>query len=272
MLHMASPTESPLLSETEGPAARVLNPHGRAQAILVCEHASRFIPAALNGLGLDDAAARSHAAYDIGAMDLAIDLMGALDAPLVAGRVSRLVYDCNRPPHSPSAMPERVEQIAVPGNRNLSGQDRARRVQDIYDPFRSLLGATLDAAPAPPLVITIHSFTPVWSGAPRAVELGLLHDADDAAARMLLALAQDRTDLRCALNEPYSAADGVTHTLREHAVPRGLPNVMIEVRNDLVDSPAGVVRVSGLLAPLLRDLIVRFADNGNDRKVAGLTS
>lgn len=63
---MMSMTKSPLLGPLEGPAARVLNGRGAAQAVLVCEHASRFIPAALNGLGLSDEAARSHAAWDIG--------------------------------------------------------------------------------------------------------------------------------------------------------------------------------------------------------------
>lgn len=254
MLPMRHETESSLLLPAEAPAARVLNAHGRAPAVLICEHASRFIPAALDGLGLDEAAASSHAAWDIGALDLSVELMGALDAPLVHSRVSRLVYDCNRPPEREDAMPQVSEVFSVPGNMNLTDAQRAQRVRDVYEPFKTLVSSTLDERPEPPVVITIHSFTPVYKGTPRTVELGILHDADDRAAQLMLSHAEG-SGLRVALNEPYSATDGVTHTLREHAVRRGLPNVMIEVRNDLIDTAEGVNRIAGLLTPILHSVI-----------------
>ncbi|WP_425043836.1 N-formylglutamate amidohydrolase [Primorskyibacter sp. S87] len=244
----------PLLDPIESPAARALNTNGKAPALLVCEHASRFIPAALDELGLTATAALSHAAWDIGARDLAIELMGALDAPLVLSRVSRLVYDCNRPPDAKGAIPSRSEAFEVPGNSELTTEERNRRVQEIYNPFQRLLSATLDARPTPPVLITIHSFTPVYHGRRRDVELGILHDADDRAARILLKAASG-SGLKTALNQPYSAADGVTHTLREHGLKRGLPNVMIEIRNDLLDSPGGITRMTGLLAPMLQATI-----------------
>ncbi|WP_108792064.1 N-formylglutamate amidohydrolase [Falsiruegeria mediterranea] len=254
MLHMSAETESPLLSELERPAARALNARGQGQAFLVCEHASRFIPNSLNGLGLSDEAARSHAAWDIGALELSVELMGALDAPLVHSRVSRLVYDCNRPPSAPDAVPAKSERFEVPGNVDLTHAHRTSRVAEVYEPFRDLLSRTLDARPTPSVMITIHSFTPIYRGQPRTVELGILHDSDDRAAQLLLEAAQG-SGLDTALNEPYSATDGVTHTLREHALKRGLPNVMIEVRNDLINSPEGVNRISGLLAPMLAQVV-----------------
>ncbi len=263
MLLMQIEAESSLLSPTEAPAARVLNAHGRAPAVLVCEHASRFIPAALKGLGLDDAAARSHAAWDIGALDVAVELMGALDAPLVQSRVSRLVYDCNRPPEREDSMPARSEVFAVPGNQGLTETQRAQRVRDVYQPFRLALSQTLDARPRPPVLITIHSFTPVYNGKTRAVELGILHDRDDRAAQVMLSHAA-QCDLKVALNEPYSPVDGVTHTLREHGIARGLPNLMIEIRNDLIDTPTGVNRIAGLLAPILTATVESFSEAGQN--------
>ncbi|MCE8555273.1 N-formylglutamate amidohydrolase [Ruegeria pomeroyi] len=261
MLHMSSDAESPMLSAVEGPPARVLNTHGAGRCVLVCEHASRFIPAALSGLGLSPEAARSHAAWDIGAMDLAVELSGALDAPLVYSRVSRLVYDCNRPPERADAMPAQSEIYTIPGNAELSPAQRTQRADAVYHPFRQLLSATLDTRPAPLVLITLHSFTPVYQGRTRSVELGILHDSDDRAARLLLTAAQG-SGLKAALNEPYSATDGVTHTLREHAIARGLPNVMIEVRNDLIDTPSGVNRITGLLAPMLAGMIETLAPAG----------
>lgn len=238
-----------ILGPGEGPAAEVINPAGAAPICLVCEHASSFVPAALDHLGVAPGHRRSHAAWDIGALDLACALSQRLNAPLVVSRVSRLVYDCNRPPEAPGAIPERSEIVEVPGNAGLSAGARAARVAEVYAPFRDLLSATLDRFGAAPALVTIHSFTPVWFGQPRAVELGLLHDSDDRLARAMLARAPDGLDAR--LNAPYSATDGVTHTLRAHAIPRGLQNVMIEVRNDLIADAAGCARMADLLAALL---------------------
>ena len=102
-----------------------------------------------------------------------------------------------------------------------------------------------------PVIITIHSFTPVWHGVPRAVEFGVIHDADPRLARAILVQAQARTDLEAQLNAPYSAADDVTHTLRLHATPYGLPNAMLEIRNDLISTPEAEVAMAERLAPVI---------------------
>lgn len=256
MLHVSTPSDPLILAQDERPAAEVVNPGGRAPICLVCEHASAAIPASLDGLGLAPEGRFSHAAWDIGARSLAVMLSRLLDAPLVASRVSRLVYDCNRPPEAPDAIPERSEVIEIPGNRSLSHQDKARRVEEVYLPFKKCLSETLDGFATPPALVTVHSFTPVWHGRRRDVELGLLHDADDRLARAALDVAPATLDTR--LNAPYSASDGVTHTLREHALPRGLPNVMLEIRNDLISDDTGVARIADLLAAMLS----RALENG----------
>lgn len=264
MLQMISTAATPLLADDEGPAAELLNPHGRSPVILVCEHASNFVPAALDGLGLDDAARVSHAAWDIGALTLARRLNTALDAPLVASRVSRLVYDCNRPPEDAGAVPEKSELIEVPGNRGLGPSELAARTRDVYLPFRNLLSRTIETRALPMSIVTIHSFTPVYFGKKRDVELGILHDRDDRMARMMMRAAPKHSSLRTALNEPYAAIDGVTHTLREHAIPRGLPNVMIEVRNDLLGDDAGIARVATDLTAMLESAISEFGQDETD--------
>ncbi len=101
-----------------------------------------------------------------------------------------------------------------------------------------------------PVVITIHSFTPVYFGKPRAVEFGIIHDADPSLA-VAIHQAALTTPLMAALNEPYSAADDVTHTLRVAATPYGLPNAMLEIRNDLIATPRAVDDMADQLAPVL---------------------
>lgn len=251
-----TPAAPSILADFEGPATRVYNANGHAPIVFVCDHASRFIPSALDGLGLSAEAARSHVSWDIGALDLALEMSAAFDAPLVASRVSRLVYDCNRPPHAPDAMPIRSEVFDIPGNRDLSEADREARICAIYEPFRDCLSGALDTqlarlAGAPVALVTVHSFTPIYHGKPRSVELGLLHDTDPTLATAMMAEAGGTLALNTQLNAPYDAADGVTHTLKEHAIPRGMPNVMLELRNDLIAEPAGVTRTAHGLARLL---------------------
>ncbi len=232
----------------------VINPAGAGDFVLVCEHASHRIPAELNGLGLSDAAARSHIAWDPGALALAREMARALAAPLVATTVSRLVYDCNRPPEAADATPEVSEIYEVPGNRKLSAALRAVRVDAIYRPFRRTLSGVIDARAAAgvsPAVVTVHSFTPVWFGQPRKVQIGVLHDSDTRLADALLQRLHAANGMTIARNQPYGPEDGVTHTLRDQAVPRGLPNVMLEVRNDLIADDAGVSRIADLILPCL---------------------
>jgi predicted N-formylglutamate amidohydrolase len=245
-----------LLAPNEGPVAEVINPAGPARIVLVCEHASAFIPASFSGLGLLPEESLSHAAWDIGALAVAKRLSAMLDAPLVASRVSRLVYDCNRSPSAKDAIPLKSELITTPGNANLSEDARAARVREIYEPFRQLLGDTLSTFPEGlPAIITIHSFTPVFFGQPRSVELGLLHDEDDRLAREMLAAAEGRTSMKAELNAPYGRSDGVMHTLKEHALPRHALNVMIELRNDLIRDGAGVERVASDLADMIESAL-----------------
>lgn len=226
-------------------APRVENPAGCHDVVLVCEHASARIPAEYQDLGLTRADLTSHIAWDPGAFDTAARLSAILDAPLVHSTVSRLVYDCNRPPDAPSAMPVLSEDTPIPGNEGLSAADKESRVVRYYRPFEALLAKTLAGRPGASVMVTVHSFTPVYRGQARAVEIGILHDTDPRLAEALLQVADG---YRIERNEPYGPADGVTHTLRHHAIPRNLMNVMLEIRNDLIATPDQCAKMAETLA------------------------
>lgn len=65
----------------------------QAQVIVVCDHASNHIPAALNGLGLSPEAQVAHIAWDPSALGVSRALSSSLSAPPVAANISRMVYD-----------------------------------------------------------------------------------------------------------------------------------------------------------------------------------
>lgn len=230
------------------------NRAGRGPVVLLCEHASHHIPEHYHELGLDPAYWHSHVAWDPGACAVALKLSHALEAPLVASRVSRLVYDCNRPPEAASAMPERSETIAVPGNFNLTQAQRADRVEAIYRPFCDAVARVLRERAArnvPTVLLTIHSFTPYYHGQARAVEIGILHDVDSRMADAILAQSHRLSHRKIQRNAPYGPEDGVTHSLTLHGIGNGLANVMIEIRNDLLATPDDQDAMAGELLQLV---------------------
>jgi predicted N-formylglutamate amidohydrolase len=254
-----------------GHAAIVVNEGGRSACVLVCEHASRYIPPALDGLGLTGDALTSHIAWDPGAEPVARRLSALLDAPLVLQRYSRLIYDCNRPPEASSAMPEISEVTQIQGNAGLSDADKQQRVRELYEPFHKVVADVLNSRSGgfdEPVFVTIHSFTPVYKGAHRPFELGVLHDQDSRLADALLGEIGSPTDFSARRNEPYGPADGVTHTLNLHCKARGVMNVMLEIRNDVIADEAGQALWADRLAGLISAAAASVRDRIAERVVA----
>ncbi len=233
----------------------IVNPAAQGRVVLVCEHASNVLPPEFGDLGLDAPTLYSHIAWDLGAMAVARLMSAELDAPLIAHRFSRLVYDCNRSPDAHDAIPSSSEHHEIPGNASLSDEARKARTARYYAPFCDALSACLESRAAlEPVLVTVHSFTPVYMGDVRTVEIGVLHDSDARLADAMMAHAQG-CDLDVQCNVPYGPQDGVTFTLTRHALPRGLLNVMIEIRNDLIDTEAGQEKVAKLLVGWLRSAV-----------------
>lgn len=228
------------------------NAAGSSSVVLVCEHASHHIPALFDGLGLPPSDRLSHAVWDPGAFSVALEMSRLLDAPLVSSRVSRLVYDCNRPSSAPDAMPARSEVIDVPGNQDLRARDREARTQSYYQPFFAQLRDVVQRT-TNPIVVTIHSFTPIYHGELRSVEIGVLHDRDLRLADAMMQNAAAHTPVNVQLNQPYGPENGVTHTLKEHAVKYGHLNVMLEIRNDLIETPEQQRFMAAMLAGWIAD-------------------
>lgn len=224
-----------LLAPDEGAAVEVHN--GSGPFVLVCEHASNRLPRALGDLGLSEADRQRHIAWDLGAAELTAGIAGHLSATTVLQRFSRLVVDCNRDPGDADAFIPYSEHTEVPGNLDLDAEARAARVAAIWQPFHAAIDRLLDlrrTARRTTALVTIHSFTPVYRGVARPWHVGVISTTDRRLAEGLLkTLRADRT-LVIGDNEPYSAKDNVDYTIRRHGRDRGLPHVMIEVRNDLL--------------------------------------
>ncbi|MGG7650976.1 N-formylglutamate amidohydrolase [Pseudomonas sp. ES4] len=250
---MRACTESAEFGLYTGPAYTLSREDSDHPLILVCEHASRFIPAGLNDLGLSHEAAREHIAWDIGALALAEGLARALGATLLAANYSRLLVDLNRPLQAPDSIPAQSEIYQVPGNRDLDEATREYRRQSLFEPFHSRLTDLIDERVAQGRtvrVVGIHSFTPVYHDQPRALEVGVLFGKGVEYAQRLIDGLR-RHPLKVAGNEPYKINPLGDMTVPVHGDARGLESVLIEVRNDLLRTPENVRRFTEYLAPLL---------------------
>jgi|CXWL01.1.fsa_nt_gi predicted N-formylglutamate amidohydrolase len=222
------------------------NPAGRAPVLLVCDHASNMVPAYLGSLGLDSATLQDHVAWDIGALALSRRLAIALDAPLVAATVSRLVVDPNRDHRAHDLIPLAPEGAPIPGNAGLSAETCAGRIRAYHDPFHEAIAAQLAARPHIQALVSVHSFTPALSGKARPWHVGILHGPDARMADAMIAVLSRDLQLIVGRNQPYAPEQGVFYTMDRHA--GGRATVMIEVRNDLIRDEIGQARWAQCLA------------------------
>lgn len=239
------------------PAVRTVRPDGRGPMVLICDHASNHVPAELAGLGLPAAELERHIGWDLGAFAVAERMSALLDAPLVHATVSRLVLDVNREPDHAGSIVRESDGTLIPGNTALDAEERARRVATIYEPFHAAIATQIRRfAGVAPWLVSIHSFTPEMGGVARPWQIGILSGPDRRLAEPVLAACRADPVLCVGDNEPYAPADGVYHTLDKAAAVdgRGLPSVMVEIRNDLIADQKGVLTWAGWLADIIAKL------------------
>lgn len=249
-----------LLGAHEPAAVSVVRPQGRSAVFLTCDHASNRIPEALGTLGLDSVQRGRHIAWDIGAAGVAEHLSAMLDATLVLQNYSRLVIDCNRPHDHEALIPLTSEATEIPGNRGLDERARAARVEEIFKPYHDTIGELLDERRQQPTVlVAIHSFTPVYLERSRPWHLGVLYGEDRRVANHLLEHFGAHDTVAVGDNEPYRI-DDKDFSIPVHGEARGIPHVLVEIRQDLIELPDGQQAwAEQLLEPLHKALAVIFS-------------
>lgn len=231
-----------------------------AGVLLICDHAGNGLPAAYRGLGLKHADLACHIAWDIGAANVTRHLAARLAAPAVLARFSRLLIDPNRGLDDPTLVMRLSDGRIVPGNVAVDAEEIEHRRRLYWQPYRTAIAAQIEAMEAVgriPAVLSIHSFTPVWKGAQRAWQAGILWDSDDRLARPLVE-ALTQAGVVVGDNEPYDGAlEG--DTLDTEVTRRGLAGCLIEIRQDLIGGEAQAIAWADRLAELLPPILSRPA-------------
>jgi len=250
-----------LLEPDEPAPVRVLREAGRSPLLLTADHAGRAIPRALGRLGLPEPELDRHIAWDIGIAGVTERLSATLDATAVLQTYSRLVIDCNRDPAVPSSIPDVSETTPIPGNRDLAAAQRDARRRAVFDPYHASIAGLLDARQAAgrhTVYAAMHSFTPVFKGERRAMQVGVLYNRDIRLAIIMLELLRAEGDLTVGDNAPYAVSDVTDYGVPVHAERRGLPHVEIEIRQDLIAEAAGQDAWAARFARLLPAAVARL--------------
>jgi predicted N-formylglutamate amidohydrolase len=239
--------------------------HDGAQArlILVCDHASNALPPAYGALGLGAAALETHIAYDIGADAVTRALAEGFGAAAVLARWSRLLIDLNRGADDPTLVMKLSDGRIIPGNRGADADEIALRLARFHAPYHGAIAreiADVRRAGAFPAIVSIHSFTPVWKGAPRPWEVAVLWDRDPRLAVPLLR-ALKAAGFVTGENEPYTGALE-NDCMYQHGTMTGLPHALIEIRQDLVASPQAARAFAARLKPVLDAALTQMGKPG----------
>ena len=247
-----------LLGSGDPPPFSIHNDAGRAPLLLLCDHASKALPAALGDLGITADDLGRHIGWDIGALDLAIELARLLDAPLVASGYSRLVIDCNRWPGGEGSTPEVSDGTRIPANHGLTKEQIDARAEACFWPYHREVDRQLDRLTAGNrkcCMLVMHSFTPTMMGFARPWHVGVLWNDDPRLPLPLLDALRRDAALVVGDNEPYSSRDPSEYTLSAHARPRGIPYSSIEVRQDLIETPGTACAWARRLATPIREAV-----------------
>jgi len=244
------------ISAIDAPSHRVVPGKANRGLIILCDHASNYIPPEYGTLGLDPSQLKRHIAYDIGAEGVTRRLAELLGAPAVLSRFSRLLIDPNRGDDDPTLIMRLSDGAVIPGNRHLDAAERQHRADRFWRPYHSAIRDVIDtciAAGTHPAIVSIHSFTESWKGVPRPWHAGVLWDGDRRIALPLLDALHAEGDIIVGENQPYPGMyEG--DCCWQHGVTRGLPWAVIEIRQDLIRDEDGQARWAERLARIIENL------------------
>jgi predicted N-formylglutamate amidohydrolase len=231
-----------LLGSADEPPVVEHNPQGPSPFLLTSDHFGRALPKSLGDLGLPESELTRHIAWDIGIAGVARALSERLNAHLVAQAYSRLVIDCNRPFSSPSSIPLISEATTIPGNESLTREVIEARRREVFEPYHRRITDVIERRSAdgqPTVLVSLHSFTPIYAGIKRPWHVGTLYQRDTRLPPLLLKSLRAQGDLIVGDNEPYAVSNETDYTIPVHGEARGLMNTGIEIRQDLIAEEPG---------------------------------
>ena len=247
-----------LLGSKDPAPFSIFNADSSSNLLFTSDHNGSAIPTKLKNLGVPLNELRRHVAYDIGIDAVAHALSARFNATLIVANYSRLVIDCNRHPGSAGSIPSVSDNTVVPGNKNLSDDDIKSREDEIFDAYHSSVGNRISIMRSEnknPILISLHSFTPVIGGQFRPWEIGILFKDDERLSAPLIKKLREQKELNIGDNKPYSGSEPAGYTIDYHVEPLNLLSVAVEFRQDLIEFESGAVRWANIFGDALDHVI-----------------
>jgi len=223
-------------------AFRMINPRGPSSLVFICDHASNRVPEEFGDLGLPATELQRHIAWDIGAAAVMEILARYFDAPAIFSEVSRLVVDCNRAFEDAGLIPAVSDGTPIPANQSLAERERRRRWKTYHQPYHAAIEGSIAAKQTDrqvPIVVSVHSMTPVMKGFARPWQISMCSAADRRLNDPVLAALRRRSGITVGDNEPYTLDSKEDYSLPYHAMRRNLRHLQVEFRQDEITTPEG---------------------------------
>lgn len=242
--------------------------------LFICDHASNTIPSKYENLGLSKKLLSEHISYDIGAAGLTQKMANLMNSQAILSDFSRLLIDPNRSVDDPTSIMRFADKFIIPGNRSITDQDVMLRINEFYNQYHKKIEEVLISLlndSIVPILISIHSFTRKFRDKIRPWEISILWDSDDRISEPLIDLLERDNNYVIGNNQPYKGylrGD----TLHTHATSRGLPHVLIEIRNDLIADDDGQEKIANYLTKKLYQVISTNHKNLSKMKQYGTKS
>ncbi len=246
------------MSENMPPVFTVQNEDSSSEILLICDHASRYIPSEYNDLGIEDISLlHRHIAWDIGVRDVTTRLSDRLNVTAVYSEFSRLLIDANRYPDDTNSIPDISDGIDIPANKDIDDVERTRRLNTWFWPHHNKIDELISVKSKgenTPVLIAMHSFTPIMHGIERPWHIGVLWDQDNRVAEPMLGYLRKNPTLVVGDNEPYNARVPLGYSMNEYGTKRKLPHVCIEIRQDLIDTHHGAESWANIVADAISQI------------------
>ena len=233
----------------------IYNKNEHSKIILLCDHASKIIPKKYKNLGLSQKNVNRHIGWDIGALKLAKKISKKINSTLIYSGYSRLLVDCNRSLKSKDAFIKKSEDTIIPGNIDINKNEKIVRAKKYYSPYHNVIKKIIEKQLKKdiiPIIVSIHSFTPKYLNKSRPWHIGLLQRRDKRLTSLFVNEIKRNGNLVLGINQPYKLNLQGDFTIPFFAESKGLPNVLIEIRQDLLIQNKTINYLCNLITKILK--------------------
>ena len=237
--------------ENSAKAYSIICPDNKGPFFFTAEHASNRIPVKISKS--DGQFLNTHWAYDIGIAPLIQQLCQKLSCSGVQTEYSRLWIDANRAPNQDGLIKTSIEGKHLSFNQRITPAEKDFRIQSFHEKYHNTISEELRKHNRSPILISLHSFTPIWNNQIRTMDIGVLFDRDEDLAYAVAKRIEDE-GFFVAMNKPYSGKNGLIYAADRHGNQENIPYVEFEFNQSILCTPKRISFVADRMAMVLKKL------------------